>query len=330
MFSSSPPSSLPKSVSSPSPCAARTGDRGRGLSGLIEFIDAHRAFAVVGHEKPDGDCVGSSLALASFLRRIGKEVELLSAGPFKRREIAAYATLFRPSLSAQIRPSDQTAVIVVDCSELSRVGAELASQLAPFARAFIDHHETCGDHCAHSFVVKTAPSTTTLVQTLIETMAGSLEAAEARALFLGLATDTGFFRHLDEHSADTFASAARLVRAGANPKDTFLAMNGGRSLASRMLIARVLSRLTPYYGGALMTSYETCEDAVQLGLDVRDSDALYQLIQSIQGVEAIVVVRQESPTHCSVGFRSRGSIDVSVIAARFGGGGHRCAAGLRI
>ena len=88
--------------------------------------------------------------------------------------------------------------------------------------------------------------------------------------------------------------------------------------------------MKPYYDGRLVVSYETYQDKLEIGIENRDSDMAYQLIQSIAGVKAICIVRQDTETHCSVGFRSLDTVDVSIIASSFGGGGHKQAAGLYI
>ncbi|CEM62580.1 bifunctional oligoribonuclease/PAP phosphatase NrnA [Treponema phagedenis] len=296
---------------------------------LVTFINSHSVFLIAGHKEPDGDCIGSSLALSLFLQRLGKKTVLLSAGPFKRIEIKCYEELFFEHVPENIVPNNETALFVVDCSNVERTG-DLAEELKPFKPVFIDHHATNTEASPASLIMKTSPSTTYLIQHIIEKMTGEVTEEEAKLLFFGLSTDTGFFRHLDYNSAEVFAAASRLVRAKASPKRIFAQINGGRSFKSRMLISKILSRLTPYYDGKLMLSFETYEDTQEFGLEGRDSDALYQLIQSIAGVEAIVIIRQESETHCSVGFRSFDKIDVSVIAASFGGGGHKQASGLYI
>lgn len=300
-------------------------------NGLIRFVQDYDTYIIAGHREPDGDCVGSCLALTSFLNKRGKKTILVSAGPFKRPETKAYEALFLPKL-AGLALEGKTALIVVDCSTIDRLG-DAQQGLESFPRAIIDHHATntlTEDTNEANFLDGDAPAATLLVQRLIETVEGSVTKDEADSLLFGLCTDTGFFRHLDERSAEAFTSAARLVAAGANPKRTFALMNGGKSWGSRILISRILSRMTRYYGGNLIVSYETIEDTAEYGLEGRDSDSLYQLIQSISGVEAIVIVRQETPTHCSVGFRSLDRVDVSKVASAFGGGGHRQASGLNI
>jgi phosphoesterase RecJ-like protein len=121
-----------------------------------------------------------------------------------------------------------------------------------------------------------------------------------------------------------------MIRAGASPKDAFRDINGGKSLGSRILLGHVLSRAEPLFDGKLILTYETYEETQEFGLEGRDSDSMYQLLQSIGGVEAIAVIRQESPEFCTVGLRSRDKVNVAEIAARFGGGGHKNAAGLKI
>jgi phosphoesterase RecJ-like protein len=107
-------------------------------------------------------------------------------------------------------------------------------------------------------------------------------------------------------------------------------MHGGKSLDSRYLLGIVLGRAEPYFGGRLIVSTEEYEDTQRYGLEGRDSDALYQLLQSISGVEAIAIIRQEKPDNCTVGLRSLDSVDVAAIARSLGGGGHKNAAGLSI
>ena len=293
-----------------------------------DFFQRYDAYILASHKEPDGDSISSTLALGSWLNRMGKKTILLSAGPFKRPEIQEYEPLFIPNISTTAVP-ENTAVVILDCSGIERIG-DAAQGLEIFPMAVIDHHATNEHSGDLAYVDGSVPATTVLVQNIIETFGNSLSRDEAEMLLFGLCTDTGFFRHLDERSAETFAFASRLIAAGANPKRVFAHMNGGKSWGSRMLISRILSRMRPYYDGKLIVSWESKEDTDEYGLEGRDSDSLYQLIQSIRGVEAIVIVRQETEDRCSVGFRSLNKIDVSIVAASFGGGGHRQASGLSI
>ncbi|MDR0879068.1 MAG: bifunctional oligoribonuclease/PAP phosphatase NrnA [Treponema sp.] len=303
---------------------------------LIKFIREGNKFIVAGHKEPDGDCIGSQLALASVLQRMGKEAAVCSAGPFKRTEVLFYADRFTSAPQAEDRNGAR--VIVVDCSAAYRTG-DLAPHLEGLPTAVIDHHET-GDHPAHSeetpvYLDGGAPSVTFMILRVIEGLGLVPSKEEADLLFFGLCTDTGFFRHVDDSGAEIFTAAAALIRSGANPKQTFQAINGGKSLGSRILMGLLLSRVESHYDGRLLVSFEQYEETRRFGLEGRDSDSLYQLLQSVAGVEAIVIIRQEtlglpSGDNCTVGLRSRDSVDVAAIAARFGGGGHKNAAGISI
>ena len=292
---------------------------------LLDFLRSGKRFIVAGHKEPDGDCVGSQLALVSVLGRMGKHALACSAGPFKRPEIVPYAPLFIAA------PSDEdlkdARVLIMDCSNAARTG-DLEPYLKNLPTGIIDHHATSENYGTVSYVDSGAPSVTFMVLALIEALGMTPTREEAELLFFGLCTDTGFFRHVDEGGEAVFEYAARLIRAGASPKRTFLAMNGGKSLGSRVLMGKVLSRAEAHYGGRLLISTETQEETEMYGMQGRDSDALYQLLQSVAGVDAVVLLRQETSDNCTVGLRSRGSVDVAAIAARFGGGGHKQAAGL--
>jgi bifunctional oligoribonuclease and PAP phosphatase NrnA len=293
---------------------------------LLDFIDRHGPFYVIGHKEPDGDCIGSQLALASFLKRMGKTAYLLSAGPFSRAEILPYEGRFSP-IAPPEKHSERAAAIVLDCSSLGRIGGVVES-LPKVPIAFIDHHAAGNAAGEVVFIDDAAPSVTAMVLLLIEAMGEKPTKEEAEQLLFGLGTDTGFFRHLDERSADTFRAASRLVDAGASPKRIYNQMYGGKSLLSRKLMGEILARTEPHYDGALLVSYVTLEDQQRFGLASRDSDTLYQLLLGVGGCEAAMIIRQEGETDCTVGLRARERIDVGTIAATFGGGGHRLAAGL--
>jgi phosphoesterase RecJ-like protein len=294
---------------------------------LLEFIRSGENFLVAGHKEPDGDCVGSQLALASLLGRLGKTALVCSAGPFKRPEVLAFADRFvsKPEFDALAG----FRAIVVDCSQLDRVG-DLAPCLAGLPSATIDHHATAAAFGDVVWINARAPSVTFMVLGVIEALGETPTADEAALLFFGLATDTGFFRHVDRHGAAAFSAAARMIEAGADPKAAFAAINGGKSLDSRRLLGLVLERTESHFGGKLLLSTELLEETERYGLQGRDSDMLYQLLQSVAGVEAVAVIRQETADNCTVGLRSRAGVDVSAIAARFGGGGHKQAAGLSV
>jgi phosphoesterase RecJ-like protein len=293
---------------------------------LLDFIDRHGPFYVIGHKEPDGDCIGSQLALASFLKRNGKAAYLCSAGPFTRTEITSFESRFSAEVPPE-KPSERAAALVLDCSSLQRIGS-VAETLPKVPIAFIDHHAAGNAVGDVIYIDDTSPSVTLMILLLMEAMGGRPTKEEAELLLFGLGTDTGFFRHLDDSSEETFHAAARLVAAGASPKRVYNLMYGGKSLFSRKLMGEILTRTEAQFGGALLVSFVTLQDQQRYGLASRDSDTLYQLLLGVAGCEAAMIIRQEGETECTVGLRARDRIDVGSIASEFGGGGHRLAAGL--
>jgi phosphoesterase RecJ-like protein len=267
--------------------------------------------------------VGSQLALGELLERLGKNVTLISGGPWERAEIASFRGRFTSAVDGF--DSRNTRLIVVDCSALDRVGSKLGAALAEFPTAFIDHHKTAS-FTGVCYSNPDAPASAVLVLALWEAFGVPLTLTAAEHLLFGLSTDTGFFRHLDA-DGEALADAQKLAAAGASLKKIFQAVNGGRTLNSRKLLGAVLATAESYYDGRLIVCIEEREETARFGRENRDSDMLYQLLQSIGGVEAIVVVRQDTPEKCAIGFLSKDAVDVSKIAASFGGGGHKNAAG---
>ncbi|GAB1432648.1 bifunctional oligoribonuclease/PAP phosphatase NrnA [Spirochaetota bacterium] len=303
-------------------------------SGIIGFLNNYSTYIIAGHKEPDGDCVGSQLALALFLQRLGKKTVLLSAGPFSRTEISGFEKWFSCNLDNHEFDEKNSAIIVLDCSSISRTGS-IEKILPPSLDiAVIDHHAIGNKEEERtpktSLVYPSAPAVTYIIQLIMESMQEEPNKEEAELLFFGLCTDTGYFRHLNEEAADVFHAAGRLVKAGASPKKAFEMMNGGKPFSSRKLIAEILSRTQAYYDGQLLVSYVGLDDMEKYGLVSRDSDMVYQLLLTVAGMEVAVIVRQESTDNCSVGFRSKNKIDVAKIASAFGGGGHKLAAGLYI
>lgn len=300
---------------------------------ILDFIDRYSVFYIIGHAEPDGDCLGSQTALASFLRKTGKTCELCSPGPFIRQETKEIEHLFAKSIAEAASRAgnpvkDDSAVIILDCSTPERIGDDFAAEIEDYPVAVIDHHASGTPFGDASFVDGGSPSTTILVYKLIKKMGGKPDAKEAEDLLFGFLTDTGYFRHLDSTQAESLALAAELLAEGAPLKDLYYRMYGGRELESKILIGTILSRAQALFGGRCILIYETLEEKNKYGAENRDSDTIYSQLFGVSGCEAVIFIREESESACSVSLRSLHDIDVGAVAKSFGGGGHKRAAGM--
>lgn len=294
-----------------------------------DFISNHQYFYIIGHKEPDGDCIASCLGIADILKKSNKEYKLLSAGPFKRPEIKKFEKQFSNKTDfLDNKDRKNTGLIILDCSELSRLG-EIDGDLSDLDIFVIDHHKTSNlPENAKGFIDPEAPACAYLVQIFYEKILGKIPLKLANILFFGLSTDTGYFRFLSQDSAEVFMAAARLVSYGVEPRMIYNEINSGKPYSTRQLLGVLLSKAERYLDGKLVITYETLEDTKKYGSEGRDSDALYQLLLSSQDVEAAVFLRQDTISTCTGGFRSVDKIDVSQVAAKFGGGGHKNASGM--
>ncbi len=299
------------------------------ISEFNSFLNSHEFFYIIGHKEPDGDAIYSCLGIADLLKAKKLRYQLLSAGPFKRNEIKQKARLFSNEMIFLSEPErKKTGLIILDCSEFSRLG-DIEGDLKSLDTFIIDHHKTA-DVSENCIIDSSSPATACLVQQLYEKIIGPLPKSTAETLFTALSTDTGYFRFLNEDSAEVFRQAARLVDAGANPRTTYDFITGGKPFATRKLLGIMLDRSERHFNNKLAFTYETMEDTKKWGQEGRDNDALYSLLLAAEGIEAVLFIRQDTELTCTCGFRSRDKIDVSAIAAKFGGGGHKNAAGLSI
>lgn len=297
------------------------------IESFKNFLNSHDFFYVIGHKEPDGDCVYSCLAVSSILKKLNLEHQLLNAGPFKRNEVADKADFFTNTPQFLSEPErKKTGLIILDCSEFKRLG-DIDGDLTGLDTFIIDHHLTA-DITENSIIDSTAPAACCIVQQLYEKIAGPLTKEVAEYILFGQSTDTGYFRFLDTNSSEVFLQTARLVQAGANPRSMYDRITGGRPYSTRKLLGVLLSRAERYYNDKLVITWETMEDTKKYGQEGRDSDALYSLLLACDGVEAVVFLRQDTEYSCTAGLRSRDKVDVSAVAAKFGGGGHKNASGL--
>lgn len=297
------------------------------IDAFKNFILSHDSFLIAGHKEPDGDCISSCIGMSYIVRHFNKQYAMLSAGPFKRTEIKMNANLFKQEIPFMTNEErSKCGLIIVDCSEIMRLG-DIDGDFKGLDTFIVDHHKTADSKLTNAIIDPSSPAACCIVQQLYEAIIGKPDAEAAHVLFFGLATDTGFFRFLIQDSAEVFKAAARLVESGANPRTIYDEMTSGKPWSTRKLLGIMLDRAERKFNGKLIITWETMEDTHKYGLEGRDSDALYQMLLAVDGVQAVLFIRQETEHSCTIGLRSRDDADVSVIASKFGGGGHKNAAG---
>ncbi len=293
----------------------------------VEFLRAHDSFLVLGHKEPDGDCVASQIAVASIIRALGKKASLYSVGPFDRPEIESFADSFE-----SVIPDGKiagAAAVIVDCSTPDRTG-ELGSQVAGLPSLVIDHHSAGETFGTARYVDDSAPSSSFLIFSLFEELGVPVDAETARLLLFGFCTDTGFFRHLGAGSAEAFRTLAKIAAFGTSPSDVYMMIYGRRDLSGRRLLGELLRRTESLCEGRLLVTWQMISDRLHYEVRQRGEDELYRLLQTVRDCLVVAFIKEEKRGLYSVGLRSNQALDVGEIAARFGGGGHRQAAGFDI
>jgi phosphoesterase RecJ-like protein len=293
------------------------------------FINTYEHFLILGHEEPDGDCVGSELALVHWLERHGKRAQAFAVGAFEKLEIMAYKNIFKTSIS-QTDLTSQTALIIVDCSGLGRTG--LAHELpASLPCLIIDHHAEGSNEGDIRLIEPLSPSTTLLILKLIEAYGEQPDLYEAELLLLGFCTDTGYFRHLSEqNSSEALAAVSRLTKVGASLQAIYARIYWGKELKQAKLLGWLLTRVESYADQKILYTWQSLSDYEENTAKLRVTEDLYRYLQAIKNNEVIVFIKEKSATECMVSLRSTNTFNVGKIAHSLGGGGHRNAAGLML
>lgn len=289
------------------------------MQAILEAIGAGERFLVCSHSRPDGDAIGSMLAMGMLLRQMGKRVDLVAAD----RLPAVYRGL--PG-AGEIRTAMRVhgpydAVILLECDSLER------TRLRGLERMFhinIDHHASGKMFGELNWIDHDACSVGELVHRLVLAAGCTVTAEMATCLYVTLLTDTGGFCY-GGIQASTFALAGELVVAGADPvriaRDVYFA----NPFSKMLLLGRALSTLRR--DGALAWLWVTHDDMVATGSAEEDCEGVVNYALSTAGVEAAVFLRELPEGRIRLSLRGKGKVNVAAISERLGGGGHENAAG---
>src|SRR5438034_9837781 len=299
------------------------------LSAVAEAIQSHDRFLVTTHENPDGDALGSRLAMTLALEALGKDAVMYLAGeaPLPRE----YSWMPLDGLQRKVPDDAATRVLLaLDCANESRLGPDPEVLHSAPLVVNVDHHHDNSRFGAVNVVVADASSTGEIVRDLLRALGVELTPDVAEALYIALVTDTGRFQYTNT-TPKALRLAAELVEAGADVHKIFQGVYENVQFAKLKLLARALERAQVYEGGALVVSYLLRGDFVEVGAAEPYSEGIIDYLRGVEGAIVSVLIREpprsDGPTR-RVSLRSSSDeVDVSAIARKSGGGGHRQAAG---
>ncbi|QDU14558.1 DHH family phosphoesterase [Gimesia maris] len=297
---------------------------------LCELIHAHQKFLLSCHVRPDADALGSELALACFLRELGKDVRVInpSAHPKSMEFLVQEHEVRYVGDGVSTAEFEWAEVhIVLDTSAWSQLpGLANFYRKTDSKKVIIDHHVSSDSLGAEEFKDVTSPATGCLVYDLGRALNCSLNPEIATLLYAAIATDTGWFR-FPSTTAYTMQIISELIKAGAEPHQIYELLYEQNNLPQLRLMGRVLGQVQTDFDGLLAYTIVSCEDFSATGTTPVDTEGLVNYCLTLAGTQAAFIAVEQRSRQVKISFRSRTAWDVSKVAESFGGGGHRQASG---
>jgi bifunctional oligoribonuclease and PAP phosphatase NrnA len=291
------------------------------LDQIRDAILQRQRFVITSHARPDGDAIGSSVAMAFALKALGKTVKVVGRDPAPPQFRA-----FPGVGEIEITPTasgEFDAAIVMECGDLSRT--EVAG-LERFFIVNIDHHPGNTMYGALNWFDEGAAACSEMVVDVIDALGVPLTPEIATHVYVAILTDTGGF-HFSHITPRTFEICRRCTEAGAQPEAIARAVYDSSTLGRLRLIGAVLHNLELEAGGRLALTDLSLRLLEQTGSTHEDADGLINMPLTVKEIEAVAFFKEIAPLSYRVSLRSKGNVDVNRVASRFGGGGHKNAAG---
>jgi phosphoesterase RecJ-like protein len=296
------------------------------------ILERAKLYVLVTHVNPDGDAIGSQVGLGRYLQSQGFDVRIVNQDetPHDLRFLefdGPFAEGYDPARHDGLLDAADV-LMLLDNSAPDRLGRMEAPARARASKTFcIDHHPTRGTPWAENVIDTSASATAILVYELVRARGGTPDRAGAEALYAGLATDTGFFR-FNSTSPRAFRAAAELLEAGADPTRCFREVYERNSPAYTRLLGRALASISLDETGAVASAGITLAMVEAAGASGVDTSEFTTPLLAVDGVRIAILFRELDGGKVKVSLRSKGELDVSRMAAEFGGGGHRNASGI--
>ncbi len=291
------------------------------LDNIIEEIDKAKNIVILTHEMPDGDAIGSSLALYAGLKQLGKDTDVVIPEYSKTFE-------FLPN-SSEIKKEGRNEVydlaIALDCGDIKRLNGFAKYFEDANTKISIDHHSSNTMFADYNFVNPTAPACAQILVIVLEALGIIIDKEIGTCLLTGIITDTGGFKYKGV-TAETFEFVAELLNRGVNVSDVYKKVLQTISKTRFELTRIATNRLEFLEDGKITFTYITKEDEQKLGAGINDHDGIVERGRDIEGVEVSIFLR-ETDNGYKISLRSNEYVNVSDICLMFGGGGHVRAAG---
>jgi bifunctional oligoribonuclease and PAP phosphatase NrnA len=300
------------------------------LRKVVDALRANERFLVTTHENPDGDALGSLVAITLALRELGKDAVMYLFGdvPLPREYQFMQLDGLRRTLPDD---ADERVLVAVDAANERRLGPNHAEILGtvPFA-VDIDHHHDNSLFGDVNLIVPDASSTGEILRDVLGALGVNLTPGIAEALYIAIVTDTGRFQYANT-TARALRLAAELVEAGANVHRVFQGVYESVAFAKLKLVARALENATMFEGGRLVISHLDKDDFAEAGAEEPFSEGIIDYLRAVEGSKMAALIREpptENGPRRRISLRTtEEDLDVSVIARKSGGGGHKQAAG---
>ncbi|MGB7972326.1 MAG: bifunctional oligoribonuclease/PAP phosphatase NrnA [Candidatus Deferrimicrobiaceae bacterium] len=296
------------------------------LEAICRLFREKNRFLIACHENPEGDAIGSELAIALALRKMGKTVTVLNSDPIPENLV------FLPGVDTIVFEADGSThevAVVVDCGSPERTGRVRNELRKCSVMVNIDHHATNdaqGDFC---LIDPDAPATGILVHRILSALGLAVDHDIAMNLYVAILTDTGSF-HYSNSTPEAFYVAGDMVRIGIDPWEVAEKVYETQTAEKLGLLGRVLGSLELAAGGRVAAVTARKKDLREFSATKDHLEGFINYPRSIAGVEVAVSFREEDEGEFRVSLRSKGRVDVSTIASALGGGGHRNAAGCTV
>ncbi|OFW02482.1 MAG: hypothetical protein A3I61_15750 [Acidobacteria bacterium RIFCSPLOWO2_02_FULL_68_18] len=291
------------------------------LARVVEAIRRGRRFVVTSHVRPDGDAVGSALAMAFALRHLGKEARVVSRDPAPP-PLLVFPGVREIEIADRVEdPGD--AVIVMESGDLTRTG------IAGLDRGFvinIDHHADNRMYGAVNWFDQSAAACGEMVFDLVGALGVPLTYEIALHVYIAILTDTGSFHH-SSISPRTFDICRQCVEAGVAPPAVARSVYNNNNLGRLRLFGAVLSRMELDDSGRLATMTVDQRLTADSGGTYDDTEGLINLPLTVKEIQAVVFFKENGPDDWRVSMRSKDAVDINAVARQFGGGGHKNASG---